>query len=216
MAALPSIRIDVVSDLACPWCYVGKRRLDKAMQAYSSRANFKLQWHPYMIDVATKSEGEEYMAYNRRRWGGDGWTVQLRQSGKPDGALFANWKTWPNTLQAHRLAWYADKAGKGHQAQEKLFERTYEQGGNISDSATLAQVAEQLQLQGAAAFLASEHGQDEVLAQDAAAKQRKVRGVPHFTIKPEGQTADGAHVLKGAQGVDGFLAAFAAIVGRGQ
>ena len=80
------------------------------------------------------------MAYNRRRWGGDGWTVQLRQSGKPDGALFRDWRTWPNTLQAHRLAWFAEQAGKGGLAQERLFEETYERGGNISDATTLAEV----------------------------------------------------------------------------
>ena len=80
------------------------------------------------------------MAYNKRRWGSDGWTVQLRQSGRPDGALFANWRTWPNTLHAHRLAWFAERAGKGSAAQDKLFKQIYEQGGNVSDKVTLAQV----------------------------------------------------------------------------
>ena len=80
------------------------------------------------------------MAYNRRRWGGDGWTVQLRESGKRDGALFRNWKTWPHTLHAHRLALYAERAGKGSQAQDRLFETIYEEGGNVSETATLLRV----------------------------------------------------------------------------
>ena len=93
---------------------------------------------PTQVDMLPA--GEEYMAYNKRRWGSDGWTVQLRRAGKPDGALFADWRTWPNTLQAHRLAWFADRAGKGSSMQDKLFEQIYEQGGNISDKATLAKV----------------------------------------------------------------------------
>lgn len=84
--------------------------------------------------------GEDYTAYNVQRWGGDGWTAQLRRSGKPDGALFASWKTWPNTLHAHRLAEHAQRAGKGCQAQDKLFERIYELGGNVSDKSILLQV----------------------------------------------------------------------------
>ena len=74
------------------------------------------------------------------------------------------------------------------------------------------QVGEQLQLQGVSDFLDSEQGQAEVIAEDTAAKQRRVGGVPHFTIRAEGQ--DEGYVLKGAQGVDGSLAAFASIVGK--
>ena len=80
------------------------------------------------------------MAYNKRRWGSDSWTAQLKRAGKPDGAIFADWRTWPNTLHAHRLALYAERAGKGTAAQEKLFQQIYEQGGNVSDKAILAQV----------------------------------------------------------------------------
>ena len=53
------------------------------------------------------SAGEEYLAYNRRRWGGDGWTHDLRRSGAPDGAAFSNWQWWPNTLKASPLCWHS-------------------------------------------------------------------------------------------------------------
>ena len=61
------------------------------------------------------------MAYNQRRWGSDNWTHSLRRSGKDCGAAFANWQTWPNTVQAHRLALLAQQNGKGNEAAEALF-----------------------------------------------------------------------------------------------
>ncbi|MCO5606805.1 hypothetical protein L7F22_060996 [Adiantum nelumboides] len=83
MAAPVTIRVDAWSDLACPWCYVGKARLDKAIQklkadAVHQQTQVEVHWHPYMIDVNTRSSGEEYLAYNKRRWGSDGWTSSLR------------------------------------------------------------------------------------------------------------------------------------------
>lgn len=64
---MQAINIDVYSDLSCPWCYVGKRRLDKAIQQFTS-ASITVNWHPYIIDKKTAPEGEEYMAYNIRRY----------------------------------------------------------------------------------------------------------------------------------------------------
>lgn len=65
--------------------------------------DFKYILEPYMIDVNTKKDGEDYMAYNVRRWGGDGWTHSMRTSSKKDGCKFSDWKIWPNTLNAHKL-----------------------------------------------------------------------------------------------------------------
>ncbi|CAL5229761.1 g13145 [Coccomyxa viridis] len=183
MAAKPLISLDIWSDLACPWCYVGKRRLDKALAVNKERANFKIQWHPYMIDPATKPAGEDYMAYNRRRWGSDGWTRALKESGRPDGANFANWQTWPNTLQGHRLVLLAEKEGKASQAEERLFEAIYEKGLNISDISTLEQIGEELQLPEVKSFLQSSEGKAKVLQRDREAKQQlNIHGVPHFLV----------------------------------
>ena len=60
------INIDVYSDLSCPWCYVGKARLDKAIQKFTD-ASITVNWHPYIIDKNTAAQGEDYMAYNTRR-----------------------------------------------------------------------------------------------------------------------------------------------------
>ena len=74
-----------------------------------------------MIDPRIDPAGEGYADYNRRRWGSDGWTHSLRAAGAPDGALFAKWDWWPNTLHAHRLMALASRHGKGRHAKEALF-----------------------------------------------------------------------------------------------
>ena len=62
-----------------------------------------------MIDPGTQENGEDYLAYNRRRWGSDGWTHSLRAKGRKVGAPFADWKIWPNTLRAHQLLRFAPR-----------------------------------------------------------------------------------------------------------
>ncbi|KAK9811679.1 hypothetical protein WJX72_008223 [[Myrmecia] bisecta] len=208
MASLPAstIRIDVWSDLACPWCYVGKRRLDKALDRYKSKVDFDVTWHPYMIDPRTNQAGEEYLAYNRRRWGSDGWTTALRQSGRPDGATFSDWKWWPNTLHAHRLAAFGAKHGKGHETEDRLFRCIYEEGGNVSLLPTLATLGHELELPDVGAYLESDEGREEVLQQDAHAKDKlDIHSVPCFAIA---NAANQRLMLSGAQNVAAFERAF--------
>lgn len=68
--------------------------------------------------------GEEYLAYNVRRWGGDGWCHDLRRSGRPDGALFANWRWWPASAKGHQLLLLAQQQGLGRQCKELLLHKT--------------------------------------------------------------------------------------------
>lgn len=188
MSVSAAIRVDAWSDLACPWCYVGKARLDKAIERLKLDAAYQdsqvlVNWHPYMIDVNTNNLGEEYLAYNQRRWGSDGWTSSLRRSAAKDGLQFKNWQWWPNTLHAHRLVLLADSVGKGGEAKQKLFKMTYEEGLNISDLEVLCAAADQLGISGGRDYLMSDRGKEEVIKQDRAAKsERKIGSVPYFTI----------------------------------
>lgn len=198
MSVSAAIRVDAWSDLACPWCYVGKARLDKAIERLKLDAAYQdsqvlVNWHPYMIDVNTNNLGEEYLAYNQRRWGSDGWTSSLRRSAAKDGLQFKNWQWWPNTLHAHRLVLLADSVGKGGEAKQKLFKMTYEEGLNISDLEVLCAAADQLGISGGRDYLTSDQGKEEVIKQDRAAKsERKIGSVPYFTI-------NGTYSFSGAQ-----------------
>lgn len=204
------IGVDVYSDLSCPWCYVGKRRLDKAIKQFTA-AKVCVNWHPYIIDKNTAPEGEEYMAYNLRRWGGDGWTHSLRRAGQKDGLEFKNWKTWPNSLNGHRLIHLAgvQKGAEGQgQAKDVLFRMIYEDGMNISDVNTLTQAANELGLQGAEDYLKSTNDVDFIWSEDLRSKtEMRISGVPYFVISNDGETKK-AISMSGAQGTEQFLAAF--------
>lgn len=92
---MSKIKIDIYSDIACPWCYVAEKSFSLSMESFKElnpSAVIELNWHAYMIDPQTETLGEEYMAYNIRRWGGDGWTSSLRKAGKKVGCNFKDWK----------------------------------------------------------------------------------------------------------------------------
>jgi predicted DsbA family dithiol-disulfide isomerase len=81
-----------------------------------------------MIDPSTKSSGEDYLAYNERRWGSDSWTLQLKQIGQQIGCNFKNWKFWANTLKAHMLLQESKKIGKEEEVIFDLYRLSYEEG----------------------------------------------------------------------------------------
>ena len=121
-----------------PWCWVSFQQLEGAIQQFGSRVD--VIWKPFIIDPGTAPNGEDYQAYNERRWGSDGWTSSLRRKGREVGARFDNWVTWPNTLQCHRLMRWAGPEKHGA-LKEILFRKCYEQGANVSDLECLEKVA---------------------------------------------------------------------------
>jgi len=210
---MADIKVDVYSDIACPWCYVGRQKYRIALEKLASNyPNIKIAtiWHPYMIDPATKANGEKYMDYNVRRWGGDGWTYELRDAGKPVGANFANWKIWPNTLLSHCLVTTVldktDDPAKGDEVVASLFEAVYEKGENVSDPSVVARIGkEKFGLE------ESEWNNDErkriVKQKDAFAKREMgISGVPYFVINEK-------YVLHGAQSQNVFFNAFKKVAG---
>ncbi len=208
------LQIDVTSDLACPWCYVGYKRLQNAIDKFKDAMEVELRWHPYMIDMQTKREGEDYMAYNRRRWGSDGWVSGMKRDALADGCKFENWgrqnprSVWAHTLEAHRLLnFFRENCGWKMQGELKalLFDEYYEKGANISLVDELVRIGKKLlaragvtdeglvtKLEG---YMRRTGGSDEgtahVLSEDKRAKKSKgISGVPHFELL--GQSAGGA------------------------
>eukprot|EP01084_Bolivina_argentea_P162078 282091_1 len=121
------IILDITSDFACPWCYVGYYRFNNAIRAVQikkkidifSNPKIEINWHPYMIDLQTNKNGEPFLDYNRRRWGSDGWfTNGCKVDAQKDGAKFAGFgrenpkSYWANTLNAHRFMWFFSKQNK--------------------------------------------------------------------------------------------------------
>jgi len=178
-----------------------------------------------MIDPRTASDGEDYMAYNRRRWGGDGWTYDLRRRGAKCNAPFANWKWWPNTLRGHALCQYVRKQ-YGLAAEDELtrllMELTYERGGNVSNPAelqaackTLAERLPDLHMDVAALQEAVKTRAcvNEAWEEDEESKSRGVHGVPSFRIYCDKVLpASRAVELGGCQPVQAFVQVFERII----
>jgi predicted DsbA family dithiol-disulfide isomerase len=186
---MSSISITAVSDLACPWCYLGKVFLDAGIATTSRPVT--VRWQPYMIDPETQPNGEEYLSYNRRRWGGDGWTYDLRRRAPH---LFRNWVTWPNTFNAHCTLRYVRNA-KGEEAENKvlsiLLSQCYEEGLNISTPDTCLAAVQRAGLDIDLAHLRESIGswelKQEIVKDDTAAKRRGIDGVPNFTVEANGK-----------------------------
>eukprot|EP00747_Dinoflagellata_sp_TGD_P053770 gnl/TRDRNA2_/TRDRNA2_148652_c1_seq1.p2 gnl/TRDRNA2_/TRDRNA2_148652_c1~~gnl/TRDRNA2_/TRDRNA2_148652_c1_seq1.p2 ORF type:complete len:181 (-),score=39.11 gnl/TRDRNA2_/TRDRNA2_148652_c1_seq1:182-724(-) len=177
-----------------------------------------------MIDPMTQQDGEDYMDYNRRRWGSDGWTYSLKERGKQLGLPFKGWKTWPNTFNAHRLCAYLEeidalrddlsdkqKEERRLTLMDKYFELTYERGVNISPMDGAAQALSELgfaETAEAIAWLEGGGGLDEVRRADTFAKtQMDISGVPFFVIR-DAESAQKPVALNGAQSSAVFLDAF--------
>jgi len=178
-----------------------------------------------MIDPRTAAAGEDYMAYNRRRWGGDGWTYDLRRRGAKAGAPFANWKWWPNTLRGHALGHYVRKH-YGTVAEDELtrllMELTYERGGNVSDPdqlqeacKTLAERLPDLHMDVPAMQEAvrTRACVDDAWEEDEESKNAGISGVPSFCIYcSKVIPASRAVTLGGCQPVSAFLRVFEHII----
>ena len=205
------------SDIACPWCYVGKKRLDSALQQLQKRSPSEpiiVNWHPYIIDRNTAANGENYEDYNFRRWGSDHWTISLRNSSRRDGVEFKNWKTWPNSLHGHRLVHYAGKkfgAVGQSKAKDILFRMVYEDGKNISIVPCVMEAAKELGLTEAEDYLKSDEDIDLILSEDLKAKSSlKISGVPYFIIRNDKKQCRPI-TLSGAQQSPAFVDAICSL-----
>ena len=214
----PKIEAEVWSDLACPWCYVGHKRISKAIQQLGTdTADVEVIWHAFLLDPnfhRNHSDGEPLDEYLIQKFGPNALTMKNRlvQSGTPDGATFTTWKFRANTFPGHRLVALARQHGKTHEANLALFEATYEQGRNISDLDVLIRIGKQLELPEVEEWIHSDEGSLEVLKDFSEARQLGVTGVPAFFIKYRNSET---YMLSGAQPVEVFVEAFERVLKEG-
>ena len=145
-----------------------------------------------MIDPATQQDGEEYTAYNRRRWGGDGWTRSMRAMGEREGVAYARWTIWPNTTHCSRLLMHAERHGLGDKLFGVLNEMCYEEGENVSLRQTVARAAVRAGVPGGEEYAMGDEGTDELMAalQGARVNGKRVSAAPTFNLRYGGQTLD--------------------------
>ncbi|MBN7808081.1 DsbA family oxidoreductase [Agrobacterium rosae] len=196
------IVIDVVSDMVCPWCYLGKARLDLALAEIQDEVSVDVNWRPYRLNPDYPPEGVDQKAELEKKLGGKEKVEQahemLTQLGKEVGIAFDfdAIKIGPNTLDAHRLSLWAHAEGREYQDKvtTALFKANFEEGRNIGDHEVLADIAEQagMNREVVERLLASDADKDTIVAEIDAAQQMGVAGVPFFIL-------DQKYAVSGAQ-----------------
>jgi predicted DsbA family dithiol-disulfide isomerase len=183
------IAIDVISDVICPWCYIGKRRLERAI-ALAECGDVRVRWHPFQLNPHIPKAGMNRKEYRSAKFGS--WErslaldTQVAAAGLAEGIAFAFDKIerTPNTLDAHRLIGLAGEDGAQDAVVEAVFRAYFAEGKDITDVAILLNVVEGagLDRSRAEALLNSDEGMGAIRTAEQQARRAGVQGVPFFII----------------------------------
>lgn len=186
---MPPLRLDIVSDIVCPWCWLGLRRLEAARALVPDIA-IAVTWRPFQLDPSVPREGLDYRAYMRAKFSGEGegrfaaMRAQLEAAAPASGIRFRfdAIARRPNTADAHRVVRWAQGQGRGTQAKEALFRAFFDEGRDIGNQAVLADIASAVGLDRAlvAALLAEDRDMAELAAEEEFFRRLGVRAVPTF------------------------------------
>jgi predicted DsbA family dithiol-disulfide isomerase len=205
----PIIKIAVVSDVVCPWCYIGKRRLEKAVESLSDKFNFEIAYYPFELNPEMPLAGRDQKEYLSKKFGGDSEyaqvTNQITTVAANDGLIF-NFDIQtvsPNTRNAHRLILLANEQDKQLSMTEALFKAYFTDGIDLSKKGNLVKIAASVGLdkEMVAAFLDSDTGLTEVAAAESELQRMGISGVPFFIVNDK-------YGISGAQPVNTFIEAF--------
>jgi predicted DsbA family dithiol-disulfide isomerase len=181
------VRIDVVSDVVCPWCFIGKRRLEKAL-ALKPDVPVEVHWHPYFLNDRIPREGISREDYLTTKFGSPqryaGIAERVVAAAASEGLDYAMDKIsrQPNTLDAHRLIRWAGGIGKSAEMKQKLMDLYFTEGADLTNRAVLVQAAADIGLdpEDVAEALASDQDVAEVEREAQSAKEAGTEGVPCF------------------------------------
>ena len=190
-----NIHIEIVSDLICPWCYIGKRKLESALEslrAQQPEVVVHISWLPFELNPQMPAEGLDRKTYRSAKFGSWEKSQQLDAGVTRAGAEvgirydFERMKRTPNTFDGHRLLWLAKQEGEATQNElsEALFNAYFCDGEDVGDHATLVRLAATCGLEASRveAFLASDDGAWQVRAEEEWAREAGVSGVPFFVF----------------------------------
>ena len=201
--------VDVFSDVICPWCFIGKRRLENAIAALDGQHEIRVRWLPFQLNPTMPKEGISRREYRKRKFGNWERSLELDAKvvavGETEGIHFAfdRVERTPNTLDAHRLIWLADREGIQDAVVEALFRAYFTDGQDICKRQTLIDVVAEagLNRDKAQAVLNCDDGLEAIKEADEQARRFRVEGVPFFVV-------NGKLTLSGAQQPEAFLEAF--------
>jgi predicted DsbA family dithiol-disulfide isomerase len=194
-----SIKLDILSDPICPWCYIGKAHLDKALAAEPDHP-FVIEWHPFQLNPDMPIEGMGRRDYLEGKFGGKEAAVRayapvVEHAEKAGLKIdFEGMQRTPNTLNAHRLIHWAGIEGRQTAAASALFHAYFVDARDIGDTEVLADIADSIEMDAAVVtrLLGTDVDAEDIRKRDAHSRQMGVNSVPTFIV-------DGKHAVPGAQ-----------------
>lgn len=202
------MRIDIVLDVICPWCFIGKRRLEQALGLRPEIVP-EISWRPFQLNPDIPPDGMARQDYLAVKFGGAHYAGRVYQTVADAGAMagirfaFERIRRTPNTRDGHRLIRYAAGEGRADALVERLFSAYFLEGRDVGDRAGLAEIAAEVGLDRAEVrlFLDSPSGVVEILAEERGVRRMGINAVPAFVF-------DGQYAISGAQEPEFFLPVF--------
>lgn len=193
------IKLDIMSDPICPWCYIGKAHLDRALQANPDHP-FVIEWHPFQLNPDMPEGGMGRREYLETKFGGKEGAVRayapvVEHAEKAGLKIdFEGMKRTPNTMDAHRLIHWAGVEGKQTAAVSALFKAYFVETRDIGDHEVLADIADGIDMDASVVrrLLASDADRDDIAGRDAHSRKMGIGSVPTFIV-------DNKHAVPGAQ-----------------
>lgn len=206
------IKLDIVSDVVCPWCYIGKRRVEKAMTELKDQFEFEVAYLPFELNPQTPKEGFNQKEYLVKKFGGEARyneiTKHVTSVAAEEGLAFdfSKQSVSPNTRDAHRIIMYAKEEGKQLAVKEAFMKAYFEEGVDLTKKENLILVSEKAGLnpEKVSQLLDSDEGLAEVIMEETTNQQRGISGVPYYIINNQ-------HGISGAQPTDVFVKALTQI-----
>ncbi len=211
----PKIKVDIVSDVVCPWCYIGKRRLDKAVESLKDKYEFELEYHPFELNPQMPLEGTDQKLHLSNKFGGEERYQQITNHVTAVAAQeglhfdFGKQKISPNTRNAHRIIQFAKQENKQPEVKEAFMKGYFEEGIDLSKKENLITLAEKagLSKEKVEKLLSSDDGLQEVALAEKELQKLGITGVPFFIINNK-------YGISGAQPSTTFVETFEDVVSK--
>ncbi|MEH6645677.1 DsbA family oxidoreductase [Sulfitobacter sp.] len=209
-----TVKLDIMSDPICPWCYIGKAHLDRALAAHPDHP-FEIEWHPFQLNPDMPAEGMDRRAYLEGKFDGKEGAVKayapVVEHAKQAGLNinFEGMQRTPNTINAHRLIHWAGIEGRQTAAVSALFKAYFVDARDIGDVEVLTDIADSIEMDASVVgrLLESDADLEDIRARDAHSRQMGISSVPTFIIA-------GQHAVPGAQPPELWAKVIAEVTGK--
>jgi predicted DsbA family dithiol-disulfide isomerase len=199
------VKLDIISDPICPWCYIGKTNLDRALEQIPDHP-FTIEWHPFQLNPTMPLEGMDRRTYLEDKFGGKDGAVKayapVVQAAEAAGLKidFAGMKRTPNTINAHRLIHWAGIEGRQTFVVHRLFEAYFSDARDIGDTYVLADIADGCEMDASVVskLLDSDADIEDIQKRDAHSREMGISSVPTFIVANQ-------HAVPGAQPTEMWL-----------